>query len=105
MLLQAAGPGTPYGRPTATPGSLHPKLLAQGRTHILGSTDTGPNTAPPPPRWVTLTTYVSLGPRLFINKKKIQPFGQPAHSEEGVSGTGLGAASRMAPAQRFYHPG
>lgn len=92
------------GRCTATPRLAAPKLLAQGRTHILGSTDIGPNPAPPLPRWVTLTTYISLGPRLLINKKEIQPVGQPAHSEQGVSGTGLDVESRMAPAQKFYHP-
>lgn len=97
----------PLAGPQQPPGWLH--LSCWLRAELIywpapGSIDIGPNPAPPLPRWVTLMTYISLGPRLLINKKTVQPVGQPAHSEEGVSGTGLDAASRMAPTHKFYHP-
>lgn len=44
-----------------------------------------------------MASYISLGPTLPINKKRIQLVRQPAHSEEEVQGIVLGAASRTAP--------
>lgn len=51
-----------------------------------------------------MASYISLGPMLLINDKRTQLTSQLAHSEEEVPGTVLGAASRMAPTQGFYHP-
>lgn len=73
----------PLQQPTAPlpPRLAAPKLLAQGRAHILGSTDVSANPAPPLPMRVTLASYISLGCRLLIKKKKLRLVSCPAHSE------------------------